>query len=153
MKITDVVLNFRTALESLALHSQFVRIPWRTGDAYDEWDEMASAMFRGLVVAVLEWGISSAGRVDLRLPEYDVIVSRYESTLEVANPSLGVGRYVFHSFGSSEAGFDRVFALQISDQNEVLVSDPIACPIENSEFMLRWKVNGNWRVVRDVQLQ
>ena len=55
MTVTSVLLNFRDSLRVLLPMVERVDIPWRRGDAYDEWDAITSVLFNKLVQEVLRW--------------------------------------------------------------------------------------------------
>lgn len=140
MMLTDVMLNFRAALLAIIPMAEAVGLPWKRGDAYDEWDELANCMYRQLVGSLLPMQTDRHGRVIANLPAYDMLYGEYGqyATIEVRNIALGPGRWVFHAFGTSQTPLDIVEVREL-DANSRLCSEELAtCPVSDSVFSVRW---------------
>lgn len=139
MTVTSVLLNFRNALLVLLPMVERVDIPWRRGDAYDEWDAITSVLFNKLVQEVLRWHLSEDNQADFDLPEYDLLLSTYAglATLEVVHPSLQPGRWVFHAFGTDNESFDVVEVRSLSVDGWPTSDELKTCPIDGAIFLLR----------------
>jgi hypothetical protein len=138
MTVEAILQNFRQALSAVAPHFQRVEIPWQRPAAYDEWDSVASALFRALVVEVLRENPESFDRDGLALPDYDLLVDDYSkyTVLIVENPLLSAGRHVFHAFGTASQPFDLVETRRVSEEGKPLTSQLEACPVGGSRFRL-----------------
>jgi hypothetical protein len=53
VKVDDIIVNFSCGLRELAPCAERVGITWRSGEAYDEWDGLADAVFAALVAEPL----------------------------------------------------------------------------------------------------
>ncbi len=84
---------FRQALCAMVPVVEQVEIPWMEGDAYDDWDEIASTLYEQLVLNTVR--SSSDVPDDLSLPKYDLIQPSYddkahfEVVLRSENKTLG----------------------------------------------------------------
>lgn len=139
MTVTEVLLNFRQALLAILPTVEKVGIPWRRPDAYDEWDGIASALFKSLVFEVLRWSVRGPRKEEFRMPEYDLLLEGYAglSILEVSHPALPSGRYLFHSFGTEETPFDVLELRRISDTGTPYEQELTLCSVEGCTFQLQ----------------
>lgn len=139
MRTTEIILNFRSALLAVLPMVERVGIPWRSGDAYDEWDAVAAALFEALVVDVFRWSLFADRPDALQMPPYDMILKSYSehSAVEIDHPSLPGGRKVFHSFGTSQRPLDQVLWLPVTDLGEPKAMKPKPCSVQETEFLFR----------------
>lgn len=139
MTVTDVLLNFRAALLAIVPAVEHVGIPWKRPDSYDEWDAIASTLFKSLVVEVLRWSLPGCSGDTFRVPLYDQLAPDYSdtSTVEVLHPELPSGRWLFHAFGTSNVPLDVVEIRPLLEDGRVLHEKLATCPVEDSQFRLR----------------
>ena len=139
MTVTAILLNFRAALLALASIAERVGIAWKRPDAYDEWDTIAGTLFDKLVVDVLRWSLPETSQKHFRLPLYDSLLPTYGDlgTVEVVHPSLPLGRWLFHAFGTGSEPFDVIEVRLISDDGVPLSKALETCRIDGAEFLLR----------------
>lgn len=138
MSVDEVVLNFRQALVAVVPFFRRAAIPWQRPDAYDEWDEVASALFRALVVEVLRVRPQAQADAELVLPSYDVLADDYSrvNVFVVENSAIPEGRCIFHGFATKSSVFDLVEVRRISEDGRPIGSDLQTCPVEGSAFRL-----------------
>lgn len=138
MTLTDVMLNFRAALLAVLPMVEVLGIPWKRGDAYDEWDDLASCMYKQLVGNLLLALDDPDGRVRIHLPAYDMMLRDYRqyATIDVHNSELGHGRWVFHAFGTNECPFDVVEVRELGSDAIPCNEDLRTCPLVGSRFSL-----------------
>lgn len=132
-------MTFQSALAALVPYAERAGIPWRRPDAYDQWDEIATALFESLVARPLSWYVLGDEGGNLALPCYDLLLETYSrlSTIEVINPALEDGRWLFHAFGMKDVPFDQVEARWVGPSGEPIEKELQVCPVEGSEFVLR----------------
>lgn len=130
MKITALISNFRAGLIGLLPSIVRVGIPWKRPDAYDDWDELTSSLYKLLVVDVVRWAVPMAEQEGFRLPDYDLLLPTYDglSLIEVL-PSAPAGTLrIFHALGTIREPFDIVEWRSISlggiPQSEALGTSP-----------------------------
>lgn len=140
MKVTDLIMNFRMALFVLIPSIERVGIPWKRPDAYDEWDNIAAALYQALIVEPLRSCLPEADRNLFSLPDYDMVLPSYmtHSVIEVL-PARDDGFIkVFHALGTSDKPFDMVEWRAIG-VNGLPDSDIIETTnLENVRFALRF---------------
>jgi len=74
--VSGLVLIFRDALAALVPHMERAKLPWREGEAYDEWDEISEVIFDKIVAQSLRCALGPEGE-SLRLPRYDMVYDNY----------------------------------------------------------------------------
>ena len=107
-------------------------MPWGDEDARDDWDDIADALYRRLVVETLAWGVIDPGELpaeawrasqdnllvledvhgedELRLPRYGLNYFSYRDTSFIGvEVERRKAPRVFVGFGSNESPFDTVF--------------------------------------------
>ena len=110
MTVTEVVANFRAGLMSLLPSVERLGITWKRPDAYDEWDNLAAAVYQALVVEPLRASIPEVEQERFNPPDYDLLLPSYAGkfVIEVLPPSAdGIVR-VFHALGTLATPFDIV---------------------------------------------
>jgi hypothetical protein len=138
MTVTEVLLNFRSALLSVVPAFEKVALPWCMPDAYDEWDDAATALYQALVVEVLRRPEPEREHEHFRLPAYDMMLTDYSQhcLLEVLHPSLDKERHVFHSFGTEVLPLDRIRTRRVLPTGRPMDGELISCPVEGAAFRL-----------------
>lgn len=108
IRTVDLLRNCRDALRALTPMCEFVRIPWHDGDAYDQWDVMANAVFETLVVDAIQW--SSEVDSSFKLAGYDMQLASY-SSLSFLTVASGIDTFphgAFLRFVTENRPFDSV---------------------------------------------
>jgi hypothetical protein len=84
-----------------------VGIEWRTGCAYDDWDEIAQMLYDKIVGNSIRWGVPEELREAILLPKYDMLYEAYDAqALIIMTRPLSAERVVFHSFTTVREPFD-----------------------------------------------
>lgn len=110
--VTELMQHFRQGLVALLPVANDLLIPWRQGEAYDQWDGMAAALFEALVKESAEETLSSLTfPARLRAADYDMdqiaASERWEiEVVDVREPSRILG--IFHSLTTLNEPFDAV---------------------------------------------
>ena len=154
MTVSEVVVNFRTALLNLIPAFEKVELPWRRPDAYDEWDSVASALFEALVSSVLASRLPESLRVAFKLAKYDLLLPEYAtvSTIEVAAPLLPSGaRHVFHALGTSVEALDSLEVRRVSPDGQPCESDLLRVPFGTASLRLRVLPAGTGREITFIE--
>src|ERR1700754_5073986 len=108
--VGQLLLVFRDALRALVPHVERVRIEWRDGSAYDDWDEIAQTLYEKIIVSSLQWSIPEADREHCELPDYNTAYASYAGKTVITISRASDERLVFHSFATEKHPFDRVRA-------------------------------------------
>jgi len=140
--ITELIGIFRESLEALIPAMEKARIPWREGEAYDDWDEIANTLFKSIVINSLAEELSGA----LHLSEYDVHYEDYSkrSFLQVATDSGD--RTAFVKFAMVDRPFDSIYAVALNDA--LLRSKELILPSTHMKIQLCLNT-GDKLVVKD----
>jgi hypothetical protein len=139
MIITELVMNFRNGLLGLVPRFERVGIPWKQPEAYDEWDDCATAIFRALVVEPLRFALPEAEWDGFRLPAYDMLLPTYAGlrVIEVLPAQTDHSIRVFHRLGTVSRPFD-VVEVRTINQNGLPQSNALeTVPLEDARFAIR----------------
>jgi hypothetical protein len=144
MTITDLVTNFRTALQGLVPCFERAEIPWNRPESYDEWDNCASAIFQALIVEPLRSARPEGEREGFRLPGYDMLQPTYTglSVIEIRPASSDGAMKVFHALGTSSTPFDIVEFRSVSPDGLPLSEKLLTIPLGSARFVTRIWANG-----------
>ena len=103
------------------------RIPFRDGQAYDQWDAIAAALYRQLVVEPLSWAVRGRAGA-LQLPPYEFELANYTgmNSLRVTTTttsSLIEGESLaFSGFTSLTSTFDAVRLVRLDERQRSMGS-------------------------------
>jgi hypothetical protein len=113
-------------------------IAWKRGDAYDEWDDLASCMYQQLVGSIVGSLREPTSETPVHLAAYDMMLREYRecATIDVHNDSLGPGRWVFHAFGSDAEPFDIIEVREVSTDAVAWSEQLRTCPLVGSRFSI-----------------
>lgn len=122
--VSELSLVFRDALRALVPHLERVRIDWRDGSAYDDWDDIAQTLYEKIVTSSVLWALPEEERKRCEFPKYNMTYSSYAGkTLITLNCASAAERLVFHSFTTAMTPFDRVRACRVDAKGQTLDSD------------------------------
>lgn len=138
MTVTELVLNFRSALLAVLPMVEALRIPWKRGDAYDEWDDLASCMYEQLVGSLISALSASTSEEPVRLAAYDMMLRGYGgyATIDVQSDALGPGRWVFHAFCTEAEPFDAIEVREVSSDGAPCSEGLRTCALSGCRFSL-----------------
>ena len=119
--VDRLMLVFRNALRGLIPHIERVRIEWRDGSSYDDWDAIAQTLYEKIVVSSLLWAMPEHEREVTQVPDYNMSYASYAGKTVVAvNRTSTEDRLVFHSFATEKNPFDRVRVCKVDGDGQVL---------------------------------
>ena len=144
MTVTELVENFRSALLGLLSPVMRVGIPWKRPEAYDEWDDLATAVYRALVVEPLRSGLPESEWERFGLPDYDLLLPNYagKSVVELLPAPRDGGVRVFHALGTDAEPFDTVECRPIGPTGLPQTNTFQTIPFYGARFALRVFANG-----------
>jgi|GEM_PF-2265110 len=144
MTVTELIRNFREGLLGLLPVVERVRMPWRPLDAYDEWDELAQAVYEALVVWPLRWTLAESEHEHFEMPEYNLLIPTYtgKSLIEVIPAQPDGSIRVFHALGTSKAPFDVVEWRDVGPTGAPASDVLGTTSLEEARFVLRYAGNG-----------
>lgn len=150
MNINNIIENFRSALVGIVPAFEAVDMPWRSPEAYDEWDGVSEALYKALVADVIRWGIDPADGLVV-LPKYDFAYESYEEMSFIAvNPHRSKYR-AFQSFGTDKKPMDLVGVCQVDQYGKRASDDSAFMKIEDAKFGLLIRAdNGELALVEEV---
>lgn len=106
--ITELIGLFRDALVDLIPSLERARIPWRNGEAYDEHDAIAQALYDAYVVSAIRWGLREHPDhyQNVRLPQWDFLIPSYGELdwIEVLPDGVAGRRLALVGLGTYETG-------------------------------------------------
>lgn len=136
--VADLLELFRRGLRAMVPVAQDARIPWRAGEAYDQWDAIAGCLYQQIVVDAVRHAEEVAP--GLVLPPYDMLCPRYEDAfIEVRSPSIpATALAAFIAFSGKSAEFEVVRCAGVLPSGEVARERADhEIPYEECRFALR----------------
>jgi len=108
IQVTQLLDVLRSGLAALVPVVERLAIPWTDGDAYDDWDQIASTLYEQLVVNTCRSAIEVGDMVDFA--RYDMIHPSYEPLAHfvVASQLTSDVLGVFVGFAGIDREFTRV---------------------------------------------
>lgn len=154
--VDEVLRVFHDALEALLPLMDRAHIPWREGEAYDDWDAIAETLFQRIVGSAIEWGLHDTHE-SVCLPKYDELCLDYSelSFISVAHRTRGDDETLaLHSFAEDGTShLNLVMCRSLERAGAVAESDLRAMPYVDAEFHLKWRrPDGSWAVVRELEV-
>jgi len=139
MTVNDLVGNFRAGLLGLLPSVERIGLPWKRNEAYDEWDDLASAVYKALVVEPLRSGLNASEQDRFGLPDYDMLLPTYAgiSMIEVLPAEADERLKVFHALGTTAVPFDTVEFRAIRPDGMPISDELETAPFEATCFALR----------------
>jgi hypothetical protein len=129
---------FQEALLALLPAMERAHIRWREPDAYDDWDEIAEALFNNIVVRSIAW--TSPDAEAPMVPRYNMVYEHYATMSFIEVVTAGKRRppyLLFHSFSSTTAPFDTVKCRAIDATGTVIGEDFVCLPADRARFQLQ----------------
>jgi hypothetical protein len=114
------------------------RIRWREPDAYDDWDAIAEALFKNIVVRSIEW--TSPDAEALVVPRYNTVYEHYAAMSFIEVVTAGKRRppyLLFHSFASTKTPFDTVKCRAIDTTGTVIGEAFVCLSVDRVRFQLQ----------------
>jgi hypothetical protein len=145
MTVTDLVVNFRSGLLGLLPAVERVEMPWRPSDAYDEWDDLAQAVYEALVVWPLRWTLPEDMHESFSMPRYNLLLATYAglSLVEVMTPKSRGAIQVFHALGTTDVPFDTVEWRPVGPTGSPLSDALESMPLDGARFAMRVCANSS----------
>ena len=114
--VYELMTIFQGALKAILPSVERVRIPWKQGEAYDDWDEIAEVLFRSIMERSLGYALGLELVEERILPPYDSIYQSYSNIgrIEVDNCAEN-DRCVFVRLSTSSEPFDTIDYLIVGD--------------------------------------
>jgi len=119
--IKELLDIFRSGLAALVPIVERAGIPWRAGEAYDDWDAIASVLYEQIVANTLRACRDLPD--DLELPRYDLIYPSYDNMahFEVVSLPDTCVYGVFVGFDASEPNFSQIKYVPVGKQADEAV--------------------------------
>jgi hypothetical protein len=151
--VSDLIRIFRNSLLALIPYVEQAKIPWKQGEAYDEWDEITQVLYKNIVTKTIQWGCGYGSISEVAIPDYNMLYKNYSqfSLICVADSKPDDSSLVFHSFSSRHQSLDMIQYVSVPP-NGVRIEDKLmSIPFEDSDFCFRERVKpGQFKVWRDL---
>lgn len=134
--LTDLLGILRQALAALVPIAEKGRVPWRDGEAYDDWDAIAGCLYDNLVVRAIS--CATEGGPDIELPKYDMVYPSYEHTfIQVEGGGIPSGiTAVFVGFAGTSPDFVDVKWVRMPPSGNVAGQNVEYSPYDSCKFYL-----------------
>jgi len=151
--VTALLENLRDALSALAPIAARAHISWREGEAYDDWDDLATRVYEILVGRPIAADASGGSGV-LPLAPYDMRLQRFAENSSLVVPRVGGTALFFNKLLPGEGDFAAAEALPAMLDGRLLDSKPEALPMATTSWMLlRRRSDGPSDLVERIALE
>ena len=137
--VNELMLTFRDSLRSLVPCMERAKIAWREPDAYDDWDDIAQALYKNIVVRSIEYSLTLNERERMVSPEYGILYPRYNdmSFIELVLGQPREDQYnVFLDFATTDRPFDTARYVTVPGQDLKRTEEPREAAVELAKFAL-----------------
>jgi hypothetical protein len=144
----ELAFIFHDALIALAPIAERARMSWQEPNNYDDWDSMAAAIYKSIVIGSLghaaEWENFDA------LPEYDERISSYSdnSFLTALEDKRTLA---FVCFETISTPFDTCLFARLNNEGEVLASERRS--FSETRLLLAGRSGATVRMIDSVQVR
>ncbi len=135
--VNELMHVFRDSLRSLVPCMERAKIAWREPDAYDDWDDIAQALYENIVVRSIEYSLGPKGRESMVLPEYGMLYPLYDdmSFIELVLGEPRDDQYnVFLDFATADRPFDTARYVVVLAQHLNRTEEPRGAAVESANF-------------------
>lgn len=151
--ISTLLLTFRKALMAIIPFMDIVKIGWKDNEAYDDWDDIASTLYKNVVEKSIQHADQTSA--DTKLPPYDLPIPSYEdySYISVKRKISEGQNLVFVGFSTRRQPFDSVKCVSV-DSNHIANSEILFLSVNECEFglVLRNKT-GEQHSITDINVE
>ncbi len=152
--VQEIVLILRDALSALIPIAERANLPWRDGEAYDDWDAIASILYERIVVGSIVHAVGTGS--GLALPKYDLVYPSYTShdliSVELAGVPEGTIA-VFIGFAGTQDGFTHVKWVSVTQSGQVVDPTIHVTAYADCSFILLQRTSQSRIRVSDISVE
>jgi hypothetical protein len=117
LSVKELIEIFHESLTAIIPWVEKIGMPWKEGEAYDEWDNIADALFRGIIENYMFEEIG-----DYSLVCYDSYINNYSGLcyIKAYSKIYPDKKLVFVAFGTEAEPMDLVKLAVISDTGQFI---------------------------------
>lgn len=137
--VTEVVGLFRDALIALIPSLQRARLPWRDGEASDDFDALAQAAYDTYVLSALRFGLTTDEEA-IHVPPWDLHVTTYAESdwIEVITNDTAERPLALVGFKTRDTPYDTVTTQPLTAAGECR-GESVHIPFEDTRFRFQWR--------------
>ena len=146
--VTELLVIFRGALLSIIPWIEKAKIRWKEGEAYDDWDNIAEALYNNIVCSSLAGEVASVytiAKYNFLYEDYnfvDFIGMECKSNLEK--------KFVFMAFQSDSSPFDSIKAAELDNSNAVIKVTTLK--FDDLKFAFVKNIDGRIEVMDEIEI-
>lgn len=148
MTVNVLLANLRDALSALAPVAERAHISWRDGEAYDDWDDLASCVYEILVGRTIA-ADASAGPGVLPLAPYDMRLPSYAEHSSFAVATEDGSALFFNKLSAGEGDFGAAETVPATLGGRLLDAEPVVLPIDSVSWTLLRRRNDGSTEIRE----
>jgi hypothetical protein len=136
--IKELLLNYKGALQSIIPWLDKSNIPYKEGEAYDEWDTITSTIFETIVINSINYSDELTDKKDF--PKYDFQYQDYNNlNLILCENPIGKNEFlVFVSFSTVD-NFEMINTCIIA-KDSLIVKSRSKIKLSDANFYLNQKI-------------
>lgn len=141
--VNVLLANLRDALSALIPVAERARISWREGEAYDDWDGLASFVYEIIVGRTIA-ADANVGPGMLPLAPYDMRLPSYVENSNFVVVTQDGSALFFNKLLAGEGDFAAAETLPARLDGRLHDADPVVLPIDSVEWkLLRRRSDGS----------
>ena len=146
--VKELLTIFRDAARALIPYLEKAEIKWKDGEAYDDWDNIVTALYENIVCSSLFSEVSS----EYLMPKYDFDNESYINTnyIKIISPDYVDRNIAFISFSSISEPLDSVYAAILDEHN--IIIENVYLNFENLDFVFVKYLEGNKDILSDIRV-
>jgi hypothetical protein len=146
--VRELIEIFRGALIAIIPWIERAKIKWKSGEAYDDWDNIAQALYENIVCSSLAGEVAS----EYSIAKYDFHYDSYSSVdfILIKSKSQMDIKYAFVSFQSSTNPLDSLKVAKLDKSNKVI--EFINLEFEEIEFVFVKNNNGKEELIDEIEV-
>ena len=136
--IKELLLNYKGALHSLIPWLEKSNIPFKEGDAYDEWDTITSTLFETIVINSINYSNELMDKKPF--PKYDFHYQDYDNLnfILCENP-IGKNEFLAFVSFSVEDNFEMINICNVAKDSLIVISRS-KLKLSDANFYLNQKI-------------
>jgi len=146
--VTELLTILKGALLAIIPWLEKAKIKWKEDEAYDDWDNIAEALYKNIVCSSLTVEASR----DYKIAKYDFNYDDYSSInfIEVIDKDNSKKRFAFVAFQSNFSPLDSVKVAELNKMDKVVNYTNLG--FDGLEFTFVKHINGKKEIVDSIEV-
>jgi len=148
MRVDELLRVLRGAIQSVIPWVEAAGIKWRTGEAYDDWDNIATALYKNIVCSTLVGDVLD----EYPIAKYDLMYESYDNLdfIGVVSREHDNTLFAFISFEGRSLPLDVVRVAVLDSRNQMMHS--LLLDLQGLEFVYVKHGDNGREIIREIPI-